>query len=162
MISEVINDHDPAVLTLSRLQFLRFTANPDLRYGRVPARVVKFRQRRRAFGFGQEGLHGISVPIVDIQENPRTKRTDEKRHRTVVAEKRGKSSYRDAGGRDSTAVPSPGPFPARRINEMTLAEQRRSNQCHARSVSREGFTNKKTASVATANCLNGGVHPTLL
>jgi hypothetical protein len=29
-------------------------------------------------------------------------------------------------------------------------------------VSSEGFTQKKTASVATKNCLTGGVHPTRL
>jgi hypothetical protein len=71
--------------------------------------------------------------------------------------------YDSAGrGRDSDAVPSPHPFPARRINEMTSTTEQRHNLYEPRTVSREGFTTETAAGVATANCLNGGVHPTSL
>jgi hypothetical protein len=75
----------------------------------------------------------------------------------VLAEKTGKSSDRDAGERDSNAVPSPDPFPAREINEMKFADAYSVASCLSNeNVAGEGFKSKTAASVATANCLNDG------
>jgi hypothetical protein len=76
----------------------------------------------------------------------------------VLAEKTGKSSDRDAGERDSNAVPSPDPFPAREINEMKFADAQCCKLSQDENVAGEGFKSKTAASVATANCLNDGVH----
>ena len=54
------------------------------------------------------------------------------------------------------------PTPARRINEMSFRAERCSKLYNGQIVSGEGFTQKTTATVATEDCLNGGVHPTKL
>jgi len=45
---------------------------------------------------------------------------------------------------------------------MSFEEEECSKLYNSQIVSSEGFAQKTTASVATKNCLNGGVHPTEL
>jgi hypothetical protein len=78
----------------------------------------------------------------------------------VLAENTGKSSDRDTGERDSNAVPSPDPIPARRINEMKFADAQCRKLYQDEYVAGEGFKSKTAASVATANCLSEGVRST--
>jgi len=78
----------------------------------------------------------------------------------ILAPKIGKSSDRDAGERDSNAVPSPDPIPARRINEMKFAHVQCCKLYRKENVACEGFKSKTAASAATANCLSEGVHST--
>ena len=69
---------------------------------------------------------------------------------------------RDDRGRDSNAVPSPGPYPARRINEMTAGGEQCCNVFTGQVVSSEGFNFEMAAGVAIRNCLRSGVHSTSL
>jgi hypothetical protein len=62
---------------------------------------------------------------------------------------------------EGTQVPSLPQTPSLwRINQMSFEENVCSKLYNGQIVSSEGFTQRTTASVATGNCLNGGVHPT--
>lgn len=69
--------------------------------------------------------------------------------------------YKRVGGRGSYAVPSPGPIPAWRINEMTLRTEQCGKLSQAGSFQMKGSTKRRPRSVATKTVSMKGFTPSV-